>query len=575
LGYSSREKVHSQDLLAVRLAYDYATFELERSSKPATVSVWQTSLRSWGSDQTMGKSAVAIPYVYQVAAELSYQRRIVGKFSKSARLQSSVPSAQLAFCIDVRSEMLRRNIELRDNSLQTIGFAGFFGVPIDYKKIDETEVGHRLPVLLTPGLSVNETAGSRILQLARQTEAFLKGYYRSLRKGPLTSFVYVELFGALYILKMMRQTWRHYFGRGRVLPERFNDQHSQPDNKLVHPNGRTLTREEKIDRAEMVLRHMGLTEGFAELVFIVGHGSETLNNAFGSSLDCGACGGHAGDINARVLVRLLNDPSVRSGLATRNIIVPEATRFVAAVHETVTDEVFFLDEEQLPSECRSKLEQIKSGLRQASAVTRRERLNSVSPVLDAEAERRARNWSEVRPEWGLTGNACFIVAPRARTRGSNLSSRAFLHDYDWLKDQEHGFKTLELIMTAPMVVTNWINMQYYSSSVAPKVFGSGNKILHNLTNESGVVEGNGGDLRVGLPLQSVHDGEKLVHDPLRLSVFIEAPRTEIEKIIARHQVVRELIDNGWLYLLHIDSATGVVSRRMEENNYLPVVNNLN
>ena len=121
-----------------------------------------------------------------------------------------------------------------------------------------------------------------------------------------------------------------------------------------------------------------------------------------------------------------------------------------------------------------------------------------------------------------------------------------------------------------MIVTNWINLQYYASTVAPTVFGSGNKVLHNLVNETGVYEGNGGDLRVGLPFQSVHDGNKFVHDPLRLSVFIEAPRDQIELIIANHEVVRQLVDNEWLHLIHIDPISLTSQRRTHGGEYVPV-----
>jgi hypothetical protein len=51
----------------------------------------------------------------------------------------------------------------------------------------------------------------------------------------------------------------------------------------------------------------------------------------------------------------------------------------------------------------------------------------------------------------------------------------------------------------------------------------------------GVFEGNGGDLRIGLPMQSLHDGRTLRHTPLRLSVFVEAPRAGIESVMAAHQ----------------------------------------
>jgi len=317
-----------------------------------------------------------------------------------------------------------------------------------------------------------------------------------------------------------------------------------------------------------VLKHMGLTKDLGRLVLITGHGSATTNNAFASALDCGACGGHAGDINARFLVGLLNDNAIRNGLRAKGLLIPDDTRFIAAVHETVTDEIYVLDEETLPASHRQDLKKLQVVLVKASMATRLERQVARSKYLDSDAMRRTQNWAEVRPEWGLAGNACFIVAPRRWTVGANFSSRSFLHDYQWQDDE--GFSTLELIMTAPMIVTNWINMQYYASTVVPEVYGAGNKLIHNVVNECGVLEGNSGDLRVGLPIQSVHDGEKFVHEPLRLSVYLAAPREEIEKIVAKHAVVRELIDHEWLHLLHIDETTNTVSRRAPGGLYLSI-----
>jgi hypothetical protein len=163
---------------------------------------------------------------------------------------------------------------------------------------------------------------------------------------------------------------------------------------------------------------------------------------------------------------------------------------------------------------------------------------------------RAVNWAEVRPEWGLAGCAAFIAAPRAATAGADLGGRAFLHGYDWRADA--GFGTLELILTAPVVVASWISLQYYGSSVAPEVFGGGDKLIHNVTGGIGVVEGNGGMLRPGLPWQTVHDGERLAHEPLRLSVLIDAPRAAIADVLAKHDGVRALFDNGWLHLFALE-----------------------
>jgi len=161
-------------------------------------------------------------------------------------------------------------------------------------------------------------------------------------------------------------------------------------------------------------------------------------------------------------------------------------------------------------------------------------------------EQRSRDWSELRPEWGLAGNASFIIAPRQRTQHLHLSGRAFLHSYDFRQDTDG--KILELIMTAPMVVASWINLQYYASSVDNRHFGSGNKAIHNVVGQFGVFEGNGGDLMTGLPWQSIYDGHQLQHEPLRLSVMIEAPRHAIDRIVHQHRSIRDLIDHAWISL---------------------------
>jgi len=127
-----------------------------------------------------------------------------------------------------------------------------------------------------------------------------------------------------------------------------------------------------------------------------------------------------------------------------------------------------------------------------------------------------------------------------------------MHSYDHRNDPE--LKVLELIMTAPMVVTSWINLQYYASSVDNRSFGSGNKLIHNVVGQLGVFEGNGGDLKTGLPWQSVHDGERFQHEPLRLLVMIEAPRASVGTIVQRHSHVRDLVTNGWLSLTVLDGS---------------------
>jgi uncharacterized protein YbcC (UPF0753/DUF2309 family) len=252
---------------------------------------------------------------------------------------------------------------------------------------------------------------------------------------------------------------------------------------------------------------------------------------------------------------------VRSGLEERGIRIPGDTLFLAALHDTTTDAVTLFDQDCASPAHDADLERLRDCLARAGALARGERaLRLPRARSGVDLPGRACDWAEVRPEWALAGCKAFIAAPRSRTAGRNLEGAAFLHDYEWTQDSRNGFRVLELIMTAPVVVASWISLQYYGSTVAPAAFGAGNKLLHNVVGGLGVLEGNGGTLRAGLPQQSVHDGDRFMHEPLRLSVCIEAPRQAMTEILARHDDVRALFDNRWLHLFALDEAGGIAWR---------------
>ncbi len=316
--------------------------------------------------------------------------------------------------------------------------------------------------------------------------------------------------------------------------------------------------------AARILRLMGLDCDLAPLVLLVGHGSQSANNPQAAALECGACGGQSGEVNARILARMLNDADVREQLATHGIRVPAQTVFAAALHNTATDELEWFDLDLLPATGQANVTRLQATFAAALDQVRRER----APQLQIDAKqpptrllhalkRRASDGAQTRPEWGLANNAAFIIAPRDLTRDVNLAGRSFLHDYDASRDGD-GSK-LEQLMTAPMLVTHWINWQYHASSCEPVYFGSGNKLLHNVVGAHiGIFEGNGGDLRIGLSRQSLHDGERDMHEPLRLSVIIAAPHQRIEAVLRKHAHLRALVDNDWLHLCQYEN--GILSR---------------
>lgn len=576
-------------LLAIRVAYGYGLFRAR--TDVAFHSAWSRAMTEAAStplDHRLNDDPdLAVDLILHESYEIAFRKKLYARLSSPVRglppRAGGRPEIQAAFCIDVRSEVFRRALETVWPEAETVGFAGFFGFPIEYVPIGHKRGGAQCPVLLRPAFTICEAVDdvspaqeSRVLDLRLLRRRAAKAW-KAFKLSAVSSFAYVETAGLGFAVKLLSDA----FGLTRPAPDPNLDGLDASviprlgprlEPRLVGDRMTGLAPEQRLAMAEAVLKAMSMTEGFARLVLLAGHGSTTVNNPHGSGLDCGACGGHTGEANARIAAAVLNDAGVRQGLRARNIFVPEDAWFLAALHDTTTDEVTIFDEDAAPASHRAGIATLKERLSAAAELARLERAALLGVASDAKAGKkiiaRSRDWSQVRPEWGLAGNAAFIAAPRARTAGLDLRGRAFLHSYDHEKDE--GGKVLELIMTAPMVVASWINLQYFGSTTNNRTFGSGNKTLHNVVGQIGVLEGNGGDLRTGLPLQSVHDGMRFVHEPLRLNVFIHAPEAAMDRILAGNANVRALVENGWLHL-HALREDGTIRRRLDRGAWVEAV----
>jgi uncharacterized protein len=523
------------DFLCIRLMWEaalYAQYEQDITARWLMVAEAHAAPSGPSGDDI-------VDMILQEAAERGAQREL----GASLR-EGSVPSApttpvlQAAFCIDVRSETFRRALESLDPGIRTLGFAGFFGIGASHRRFASDVAEHRLPVLLNA--NVTSCSGTHEHAHEDRSQRYLSRAKRAwgrFKLAAVSSFAFVEAAGPVYVGKLLKDSL------ALKRPQLPHD-----PSPVLAP---ALDLEARIGAAKAVLGAMSLTTDFAPLVLLVGHGANVVNNPHASGLHCGACGGYSGEVNARLLASLLNDPEVRAGLSQAGIAVPANTLFLGALHDTTADDVLIYAGDHPSPAHAEDIAQARRWLARAGLVARSERSLRLPRANSGGAiARRSRDWAEIRPEWALAGCKAFVAAPRARTGGTSLEGRAFLHDYIW--QQDDGFGVLELIMTAPVVVASWISLQYYGSSVDPDVWGGGNKLIHNVIGGIGVVEGNGGTLRAGLPWQSVHDGEKLVHEPLRLTVCIEAPVQAMTDILARHENVRALFDNRWLHLIALD-----------------------
>ena len=502
------------------------------------------------------------------AWEATYRDDLVGTVAaRSQSLDDTDTSgrsdAQLVFCIDTRSEIIRRHIEATGN-YETHGYAGFFGIPMEYQGYGADVSVDACPPILDPqhhivdfptddGIQARHDRRSGIRAVADEVIEMLKA-------NAATAYGYVETAGSGYGVSLAART----LVPGRVhdlfdaAAERIPDDHEFCEPTVHHqytysgdlPVG--LTHEEKVEYAATAFELMGF-EGFSRLVVFTGHASETANNPYDSSLDCGACAGNPGGPSARVLAKICNDEAVKAELRDRGFDIPEDTFFVAGQHNTTTDEVTLFTAD-VPESHADDLDQLRTDLataREHATAERAEAMGADGSTGVTETERRAADWAETRPEWGLAGNAGFVIGPRELTSDCDLDGRAFLHSYDWSTDPDGD--ALEAILTGPMVVTQWINTQYYFSTVDNAVYGSGSKVTQNPVGNVGVYQGNGGDLMAGLPLQSllIADREPY-HQPLRLSAVVHAPVERVTDILADHEELTELLDNNWLSLTVVD-----------------------
>ena len=493
------------------------------------------------------------------------------------------PHAQLAFCIDVRSESFRRHIEAQ-GPYETFGFAGFFGIPISHQAFDSEQRSSLCPVLLTPNHAVTETprlgegaalkkyySGTRWRQLGQH-------FFHDMKHHPIGSMMVIDVLGLFFSLGLLGKTLLQKTFRAMTsiiqsgLTQKVPTQISicRPSNAEKPKAGEVkaegipkglaqgFSLEERATFIENALRAMGLTKNFARFVCLCGHGSETDNNPYYGALDCGACGGAPGDANARVFAAMANEPEVRRILKGNGLTIPDDTWFLPGKHNTTTDRVEFYDLGELPESHKEDLQALNKNLEEAGAKQALERCHripraptEISPEQAfAHVEERSCDWANPRPEWGLAGNAAFIIGRRKLTKQLDLGGRVFLHSYDPVADPQGAI--LEKIMTAPLIVGEWINMGYYFPSVDPWSYGSGSKVLHNVVGGVGVMLGSQSDLQMGFPLQTVNNGEIHYHEPMRLLAIIEQTPSVLSSIIQKHSILQQLLHNQWFTLVALD-----------------------
>jgi uncharacterized protein len=478
------------------------------------------------------------------------------------------PKFQVICCIDEREESFRRHLEELAPEAETLSVAGFFGVAIYYRGSADAHFVPLCPIVIRPQHWVVESAvesATQTHQRQRRTHRALGAATHHVHQGSRT-FLGGAIVAILGVLASIPLLARVFFPRLTAQIRRLAAHwiapppttHLQIERTAAMPGpdaGQVgYTVEEMTTIVRRILSDIGLTRGMARLIFVVGHGSSSLNNPHESAHDCGACGGGRGGPNARALARMANDPRVRRQLADQGLPIPSETVFVGAYHNTCDESITYFDLEAVPSSHTAELNAALKALdqaRQHNAHERCRRFESAPLTLSLEAalrhvEGRAEDLSQVRPEYGHATNAVCIVGRRSRTRGLYLDRRSFLSSYD--PEQDDAEQTiLTRILQAVIPVCAGISLEYYFSFVDSVGYGCGTKLPHNITSLLGVMDGAASDLRTGLPWQMVE-----VHDPVRILFVIETTTEAMQRIMDRNPVIARLCRRGWVQLATLD-----------------------
>lgn len=493
--------------------------------------------------------------LWQEAYEWSYYDEVLkGLALSNPTSRKPAKTFQAMFCIDDRECSFRRYLEWFDSRCETFGTPGFFGVEFFFQPDHGKFYTKLCPAPVTPKYLIKEVGVRRKhdkeAHFTKQTHSLFRGWLIAQTLGFWSAFkLFVNIFKPS-VSPAMASSFRHMEKASKLTIENKNTGHRENELQIG------FTIEEMVQRVEGLLRSIGLVKDFAPIVYVVGHGSSSVNNPHYAAYDCGACSGRAGSVNSRVICYMANHVAVRHELKLRGIDIPSATQFVGGLHDTTRDEIVFFDEDALNPANHLSHKNYEQTFIQALDLNAKERsrrfesIQTEADPIEIHDQIRVRSVSlfEPRPELNHATNALCIVGRRSLTKHLFLDRRSFLNSFDYEVDPEGTY--LFNILKAAAPVCGGINLEYYFSRVDNQKLGAGTKLPHNVMGLFGVANGIDGDLRPGLPSQMIE-----VHDPVRLLMVVEHVPDVVLRTIQKSSETYEWFINEWIHLVVVHPQT--------------------
>ena len=514
--------------------------EIENTELQEVLKIWQDAFE-WS-------------YYDQVLAGI--QQLSVSKKKNDIVINSS-KSFQAMFCIDEREDSIRRHVEAIDKDSETFGTPGFFSVEFYFQAFGAKFYDKLCPAPVTPKYLIKEydvtEKRAHDLLYTNKTHELINGFLSTFVFGFWSAFRLIKNLISPQKGPAISNAFLHMNAKGKLTVENINTEDIENNLQIG------FTVDEMATRVASLLNGIALTNNFASIVYVVAHGSSSANNPHHGAHDCGACSGRPGSVNSRVFATMANNEKVRIELKNQGIIIPNATQFIGALHDTASDEIEFYDSDTLNSE--NKMHHIKNAqtFENALDLNAKERSrrfasidtkNKIKKVRKA-IKQRSVSLFEPRPELGHGTNTLCIVGKRNLTKGLFLDRRAFLNSYDYKTDLDGKFLTGIMKPLGP--VCGGINLEYYFSRVDNYKLGAGTKLPHNVMGLFGVANSSDGDLRPGLPWQMIE-----VHDPVRLMIIVEHLPEVVLKVIQSVPEMYEWFINEWVHLSVINPETNAL-----------------
>ena len=502
--------------------------------------------------------------------------------------RQEIPDAQLVFCMDDREEGIRRHLEELNPNIETFGAAAFFGLPINWKGIDDNKVTALCPVVVTPTHALHEVPheGNEVLLNQHKERRSLRLKVKALvhqetRRNLLSSAVLIAVSAPMSLLTLVGKVFaprvtgelveslRDRFDL--IVPSKVAVSTEQPKDEPTPDNQQIgYTDAEQAEKVEGFLRMIGLVNGFAPFIVMLGHGSISQNNPHIAAYDCGACSGRHSGPNARSFAAMANRPEVRAILQKNGLDIPDTTWFMGAEHNTCDEKLTWYDKDLIPAHLQNDFARLEQQVYEASKGSAHERCRRLAsapknPTKEAALKHivgRSYDFSQARPELGHATNAIAFIGRRSATQGAFFDRRIFLISYDPSTDPEGHI--LEKILLAAGPVGAGINLEYYFSTVDNEQYGSGSKITHNLNGLFGVMDGASGDLRTGLPRQMIE-----IHEAMRLQIVVEHTIEVLTRIYQAQPSLQELIGNGWILLSAKDPDSDAITVFKPDEGFVP------